>query len=183
MKNALGQKQRRLLGLISLLPLVILFQVGMVSGDQAFQPRPSFSLYCQSFGCSSSHTALQGAPLPLVSKLTPKPTIQPKKVIQTARNVSGVEQWRYLVAQYNWPVQTALAIMQCESGGNPNNISPVSINYDHISDFGLMQLHGVDILDPAANVAYAYYHKYLPAHGFTPWSTFNNGCYKQYLNV
>ena len=51
---------------------------------------------------------------------------------------AGVEQWRWLVAQY-FPadqVNYALAIMRCESGGNPNAHSPTA-------DRGLMQINQV----------------------------------------
>lgn len=84
-----------------------------------------------------------------------------------------------LIKQYNWPVSTAVAIMRAESGGDPGAVSP--LNRDGLRDYGLMQLHGIDILNPAENVAYAYYHKYLPAGGFTPWSTYKDGAYIKYL--
>ena len=93
----------------------------------------------------------------------------------------GCQTYLPLVEQYPWPVSTAMAIMRAESTCNPNAISNAAINPDHIPDYGLFQLHGIDILNPAQNVAYAYYHKYLPAGGFTPWSTYNNGDYWQYL--
>jgi len=75
--------------------------------------------------------------------------------------------------QYSWNVNTAIAICQAESSGNPNAISPTS-------DFGLMQLHDIDILNPAENIAYAYYHKYL-TQGWQAWTTYNDGAYAAYL--
>lgn len=91
-----------------------------------------------------------------------------------------------LVAQYDWDVHTAMAIMQAESGCRAITPSNAAINYDGVSDFGLFQLHGIDITDPAQNVAYAYYHKYLPAvatwgNGFHPWNTYTGGAYLAYL--
>ena len=82
--------------------------------------------------------------------------------------------------QYNWNVRTAVAICQAESQGVANAVSSPALNYDGISDYGLMQLHGVDITDPAANISYAYYHKYL-TQGWGAWSTYNSGKYQQYL--
>jgi len=82
--------------------------------------------------------------------------------------------------QYNWNANTAMAICQAESSGIASEISDPSINYDHISDYGLMQLHGIAILDPAANISYAYYHKYL-TQGWGAWSTYNSGAYYKYL--
>lgn len=74
-----------------------------------------------------------------------------------------------------------MAIMQAESSCNPYDVSPAYINYDHVPDYGLMQLHGVNIINPAENIAYAYYHKYVPAGGFTPWTTYTSGKYLRYL--
>jgi hypothetical protein len=33
---------------------------------------------------------------------------------------SRVEQWRYIVEQYDWPVESALRVIECESGGDPH---------------------------------------------------------------
>lgn len=123
---------------------------------------------------------------PAVAVPTPKPTptpVQAPTPVQTAPTqptASGCGQYRALFAQYSWNVSTAVAICQAESGGNPDAISNASINYDHVSDYGLMQLHGVAITDPAANVAYAYYHKYL-TQGWGAWSTYTSGRYAKFL--
>lgn len=69
---------------------------------------------------------------------------------------SGVEQWRPLVAVY-FPgeVEVALAVMACESGGNPNAYNPSGAA-------GLMQVmpfwfarYGGDPFDPANNLRVA----------------------------
>lgn len=93
----------------------------------------------------------------------------------------GCQLYLPLVEQYSWPVSIAMAVMQAESSCNPNNISPASINWDDISDFGLFQLHGMDVLDPATNVADAYNIKYAPSGTFNAWTTFTSGKYLQYL--
>lgn len=89
-------------------------------------------------------------------------------------------QYAPLFEQYSWDVHTAVAICQAESSGNPNPPLNGSINYDGVSDYGLMQLHGVNITDPAENISYAYYHKYL-TQGWNAWSTFKSGKYQQFL--
>lgn len=92
--------------------------------------------------------------------------------------LTGCESYRPLFDKYDWNVNVAMAIMQAESGCNSSSISPV--NYDGVRDYGLMQLHGMDILNPAQNIEAAYYHKYL-TQGWEAWSTYNSGKYLSYL--
>jgi soluble lytic murein transglycosylase-like protein len=129
---------------------------------------------------SPKATSSLAKPKPKVIASVIKPVIAPVAVAPITYPI-GCANYLSLVDQYNWNTHVAMAIMQAESSCNPYSVSNVSINYDGVADYGLMQLHGVDILDPAQNVAYAYYHKYLPAHGFTPWSTYNSGAYTKYL--
>lgn len=114
-----------------------------------------------------------------VAAITPAPAVvAPLPTIQLP-NIACA-QYASLFEQYNWNVHTAVAICQAESSGIASQVSDPAINYDDVSDFGLMQIHGVDILDPAQNIAYAYYHKYL-TQGWGAWSTYNSGKYQQYL--
>lgn len=72
-----------------------------------------------------------------------------------------------------------MAIMAAESTVGTNACDSGAIgtaSYDGVKDYGLFQLHGIDILDPAQNVAYAYQHKYL-TQGWHAWSSYNNGSY------
>lgn len=76
-----------------------------------------------------------------------------------------VERWRPLISQYDWDTDTALAVVLCESQGDPGAINPSS------GAAGLFQLLGwdrfaarlfgrwVSVLDPSVNarVAYALY--------------------------
>lgn len=96
-----------------------------------------------------------------------KPTVAPTTKLAVK---PGVEQWRGLVAQY-FPasqVNNALAIMSCESGGNPNAKSPTN-------DHGLFQVHnglqwhGEKIYEPEYNVSLAY-NSYFKPRGWQPWS-------------
>lgn len=106
------------------------------------------------------------------------PKIKPTVHISLASD--SCQSYASLFDQYNWSPSVAMAICQAESQGNPNAVSNGNINPDGVPDFGLMQLHGIDILDPAANVRYAYYNKYL-TQGWGAWSTYQSGTYEKYL--
>lgn len=93
------------------------------------------------------------------------------------------EAYRGLVTQYDWPINTAMAIMHAESNCNPIASSPTC-------DHGLMQINcvhraavGGDLAllnDPATNVRVAYA-IYAAAGGWTPWTTYTSGAYLRYL--
>lgn len=87
----------------------------------------------------------------------------------------GVEQWRPLVAAIfgEGPVDTVLAVMRCESGGDPDI---VSVTNDH----GLLQINGVnhhrftdtfgsaaDPYDPAQNLEVA---RQMSSNGTDWWA-------------
>lgn len=114
----------------------------------------------------------------VVASATPTPAVvQP--VPQISYTVGGgCRQYRHEFEKYGWNVDVAMAIMQAESTCVSDAVSP--LNYDGLNDYGLMQLHGIDILDPAQNISYAYYHKYL-TQGWAAWSTYNSGKYRLYL--
>jgi hypothetical protein len=84
----------------------------------------------------------------------------------------GCSQYLSLIEQYNWPVSTMVAICQAESGGNANAYNPSGC-------WGLFQLYGQDITDPAANIAAAY-QIYL-SQGLGAWSTYTSNAYEAYL--
>ena len=83
----------------------------------------------------------------------------------------GCEQYKPLVAQYSWPVETVMAIMYAESGCRSDALSATG-------DRGLMQINWVHsakvggdltkLYDPATNLAVAY--QIYQASGFSPWS-------------
>jgi hypothetical protein len=99
--------------------------------------------------------------LPADFRKTPPIVLDPHLLIPD--HVDSVEDWRPLVERYFEPgdVDRALAIIRCESGGNPAAANP------HSSARGLFQhlasewpsraekagWEGADILDPVANVA------------------------------
>lgn len=106
-----------------------------------------------------------------------KTPTDPQPISQTVESNNGCSQYRYLVEQYDWNVQIMLAVMQAESGCNPNAVNPV--NYDGVGDYGLMQLHGQNISDPAQNVAAAY--RLWKVQGYQAWSAYNNQSYWKFM--
>lgn len=110
---------------------------------------------------------------------------QPAPVaVSSASTGAGCEAYRGLVAQYNWNVNIALAVMKAESGCNPGG--PPSPTCDR----GLMQVNCVHsaavggnldaLYDPATNMRVAYA-IYTGAGGWTPWTTYTSGAYLKYL--
>lgn len=104
-----------------------------------------------------------------------QPVTQP---VVTPTYPNSCSTYEPIVAQYNWNVQLAMAIMQAESGCNPYAVSNASINYDGVPDYGLFQIHGQDILSPSENIATAY-RKY-ESQGWHAWSTYNTGAVWRY---
>jgi hypothetical protein len=92
-----------------------------------------------------------------------------------------------LVQTYNWNVDVAHAICMAESGGNITAIN--TANADGSVDRGLMQVNSIhadmvngdlgSLFNPTVNLKIAY--SLYTAHGFTAWSTYNNGAYRKYL--
>ena len=125
--------------------------------------------------------AVKAQALPTVTHATVNVAVAqptPAPVVYTASY--RCEAYQSDFEQYNWNVDVAMAICQAESSGNPYAVSNADINADGLPDYGLMQIHNVDIINPAANSAYAYYHKYL-TQGWGAWSTYNSGKYAQFL--
>jgi hypothetical protein len=69
------------------------------------------------------------------------------------------------------------AVCHAESGGRYDAVNPT--NYDGIGDYGLLQLHGQAIFDPAANVRAG--HSIWLRQGYHAWSTFNSKRFELYL--
>jgi uncharacterized protein YabE (DUF348 family) len=60
--------------------------------------------------------------------------------------------WSDLVCAYNWDCNWALAVIQCESGGNPNAYNPAG----YVGLFQIWEGNGPNLRDPATNIAAAY---------------------------
>lgn len=105
---------------------------------------------------------------------------QPKQEARSSSQSSGsCEDYRHLVERYDWNVDVALAVMQAESGCNPN---AANLNDNHgqcIGSFGLMQLACFwtdNPHDPEENIAKAY--EIYSRSGWTPWGVCTNGSVK-----
>ncbi len=72
-------------------------------------------------------------------RLAPAPTNYPV----------GCELYWPEIAKYPWPQEGAKLTMMKESGCDPNKVS-------RTNDYGLFQLHNLDVRDPAQNVAIGY---------------------------
>lgn len=115
------------------------------------------------------------APAPAPAPVAPTPA----PVVQTPPP-TGCAAYRSLVAQYDWNVDIAMAIMQAESGCSAVTPDNSYLNYDHIPDYGLFQLHGIAVTDPAENIRIAYTVKYVN-QGWRAWSTYTSGAYLKYM--
>jgi len=128
-------------------------------------------------------TTTTAAPPPTTTTAAPPPTTTTTAPPATAAPPpgtpvpAGVEQWRSLTAAY-WPaelVDDALVVMDCESGGDPTALNPVS------GAAGLFQFmpttwqsasaaagwDGASVFDAEANIAAA---AWLYAAYETPWA-------------
>lgn len=112
-------------------------------------------------------------------------TVEPEKKVDatpTQAVSQGCDTYRDLFNQYDWPVSTAIAICEAESGGNTHALSPTE-------DYGLMQINQVHadmvdedltkLYDPATNIQVAY--RIYSARGWSAWSTFESGRYLSFL--
>ena len=66
------------------------------------------------------------------------------------------QDWSALVCSYGWDCDWALAVMACESGGNPNAYNPAG---PYVGLFQILD-PSASLFDPAINIAEAYW-KYL----------------------
>ncbi len=60
--------------------------------------------------------------------------------------------WRDLVCSYNWDCSWAMAVIRCESGGNPDAYNPQG----YVGLFQIWEGYGANLRDPATNIAAAY---------------------------
>ena len=88
----------------------------------------------------------------------------------------GCEKYRHIMEQYDWNVQTAMAICKLESGGNTNAANWKDSHATCDGSFGLFQigcLHGYTVeqlKDPNINIRIAY--KLWKSNGWWPWTTY-----------
>ena len=109
--------------------------------------------------------------------------LQPKVI---TRQSQGCEQYRELIAKYDWNVNLMMAIMQAESSCNPV-ADNTGLNRDGSNDKGLLQINSIhknlisdlDRLNPEKNIAVGY--RIWKSQGYRAWSAYNNGSYRKFL--
>lgn len=98
--------------------------------------------------------------------------------------------YRSMVAQYNWNVDTAMAVMQAENRTCLPKINNAGVNTDGSVDYGLFQINSSNsklftstdtLYDPAVNIHVAYVLYSTSSRGWGNWSTYNSGKYRQFL--
>ena len=107
---------------------------------------------------------VQSEVLAAITQAPPTPTPQPPPPPPSPPLVVPIGEIEEMVCSYAWNCAWALAVMYCESSGNPNAYNPAG------PYIGLFQLHeslGSDLFNPATNIATAY-SLYL-SHGPSAW--------------
>lgn len=94
----------------------------------------------------------------------------------------------HTIIKYDWDPYIASAIMKAESNCNYADVGDRQpINGVLAPSCGLMQIRTLpgrptcdQLFNADFNIQYAY--QLYKAHGWTPWTMYNNGQYKNYLN-
>jgi hypothetical protein len=105
---------------------------------------------------------------------------------QSGKHLTAWQQ--YACQKFGSDCRLALAIQRAENPAGKCEI--YHYNTDGTLDWGYFQINTVhlkragvnlrDLLDCKANIDFAY-QLYRESHGFTPWTTYNSGAYRQYL--
>lgn len=132
-----------------------------------------------------AQTDQQTVPKPEIAVATPEPVKATEPTPQT-----GCEAYRHLFQQYDWPVNTALAICQAESSGNTQAVNWGDNHGKCKGSFSLMQVgcfwypyYGYAVTDrftPEVNVKIAY-EIYKRQGSFKAWTTYTQGRYLKFL--
>jgi uncharacterized protein YabE (DUF348 family) len=83
----------------------------------------------------------------------PEPVIEPDEPAYAVSPPASSGDWRDIVCTYGWDCGWAMAVIMCESGGNPNAYNPAG---PYIGLFQIYGGHGSNLQDPATNIAAAY---------------------------
>jgi hypothetical protein len=124
-------------------------------------------------------------PLVIAERLTTEDAVEARGDQQGHRLTAWQQ---YACRKFGADCRVALAIQRAE---NPQGKCEIyHYNTDGTLDWGYFQINTVhlkrpglnlrDLLDCRANIDFAY-QLYQERHGFTPWSTFNSGKYRQFL--
>lgn len=123
-------------------------------------------------------------PLVIAPRISPEETNQ-AQADQSGRRLTAYQQ--YACNKFGPACRIALAVQRAE---NPRGACEIyHYNTDGTLDWGYFQINTVhlkragvnlrDLLDCKANIDFAY--QLYTERGFEPWSTFNNGAYRQFL--
>jgi hypothetical protein len=112
---------------------------------------------------------------------------QSARADQQGRPLTAWQQ--YACRKFGADCRVALAIQRAENLGGKCEI--YHYNTDGTLDWGYFQINTVhlkrpglnlrDLLDCKANIDFAYF-LFQESKGFTPWSTYNSGRYRQYMS-
>lgn len=106
---------------------------------------------------------------------------EPSPIVAVASN-NNCEQYRTLIEQYDWDSRLMMAIMQAESGCNPQAVNGSDNHGSCTGSFGLFQIgciHAGKKLEPASNIAIAY--RIYKSQGLGAWGAYTNNSYLKYL--
>lgn len=98
---------------------------------------------------------------------------------------SNCEQYRPLIAQYDWDVEIAIAVCGAESGGNAFAVNEKDRHKGCMGSSGLFQIACIhrpieEMKDPSLNIKQAY-KIYSERNSWKPWGAFTNKSYLKYL--
>lgn len=91
------------------------------------------------------------------------------------------EQYRPILARYDWDITIAMAVMKAESGCRRDAFNPEAHRGCNGS-IGLFQvacLHNGASFDPESNIATA--HRIYSSSGWQPWGAYTNKSYTRYI--
>lgn len=108
-------------------------------------------------------------------------------VAVSSTGAGSCQAYKHLVAQYNWNVSIALAVMHAESQCHSDSNNSKDYHVICYGSRGLFQI-GCDstgglsfgsMFDAKTNIAQAY--RLYSGRGWSPWTTYTSGRYLQYL--
>ena len=176
-KRAPVRRSRSSRGPSRLFGLLVLLGVGIGGATAVLQAQYTFTLQ------SPLRLRFQW-PLVIAPRTSPEETNQ-AQADQFGHRLTAYQQ--YACNKFGSSCRVALAVQRAE---NPRGACEIyHYNSDGTVDWGYFQINTVhlkragvnlrDLLDCKANIDFAY--QLYAEKGFEPWSTFNNGAYRQFL--